>query len=1077
MGPIRPGDIGSRQMPINIDEDSSSAEERPCNWNGTIMKRPLSKEEKTFSKPEAPGHQAQKERGGRERCLICRRAACLKGSKLLRCNLCPRSCHMGCLSSSGDNDAAAKSAQANFRWQCAKCHRKEAARLKRLQEQEDRMRRKQIQQLAKQEEKEERERYRLEKREERERKKQEDREEKFRHRVEERERRRKERMMAKRRNWQYPVEDLELQDEEEANEAASGIEGAPCLASVKQQCPKPRPVERLLIASAFGPGKLTPWLFGTMLEVWDFCQGVGKKLKCPQPGLVQFMTAVSISSRSHILGDLYVSLLRALLDIGAGQNPGGREGAGVSEETLARWARLLDSTTWPELVRRYFIRGYNQLCKPVKQAVQKLGCVNYWELDCESHLALLKCLCDDILDADRMKQFLESQMEAAIVLCKGKRAEEMEERRIKNEKNRQKDAATTPAQLIPLSENPFAPLEREDDLAAFFAEKYCAVKDDQSMEIDGTNATQEEKAKEKRKNLPKASERKTRVGQADSQSSQEGAINAGQGSFGQTEGSWDLTEDVLKRVRHGSLIAFRGYCNKRRPIFAYALGLSDFVGATVEEHVAAHIQLNEYGDRVILPEASARMGRPIVSCIKVLDTPGLKMSALSKLKIVTAIASIDDLNYPEKTDTYYIVNTPYVFSTCWKVVKNLLQERTRHKVKVLHGNGHDELLKVMDESCLPPFATRRSSHVIDPCYTLRDPFYQAMQKFVHLRSDEAKSISGCSAEVVKAEGADEGALNYWYLEDEAGATALQEKRREKDLRAAEREERLAAWRTRMATMAAVNGSQEGAAAAIENVAEAEQEPTFEVPEHIREFKGDHSDRRAVLAHKEMVRREEERLQRLKVDYMKRKEKELRAAKRAREEEQRKAEEAVKLREEREKKRDEAFEREMCKLILRAQPLGKDRYHNRYWWFPAESCVLFVEESLKGLGVPDENGGGYVDADGQLQQQQWWGYSTKEELDALIKSLNPKGIRESALQASITHVYDKICQATEKKRLGVDGSQSLEEALDGTLEDGQKADGCNQEAMKMQTAIEGVLVTLQASPAYAVISDCLYRRAR
>lgn len=35
------------------------------------------------------------------------------------------------------------------------------------------------------------------------------------------------------------------------------------------------------------------------------------------------------------------------------------------------------------------------------------------------------------------------------------------------------------------------------------------------------------------------------------------------------------------------------------------------------------------------------------------------------------MSTIDDLNYPEKTDTYYIVNAPYIFSACWKVGKHI----------------------------------------------------------------------------------------------------------------------------------------------------------------------------------------------------------------------------------------------------------------------------------------------------------------------------------------------------------------------------------------------------------------------
>jgi hypothetical protein len=89
-----------------------------------------------------------------------------------------------------------------------------------------------------------------------------------------------------------------------------------------------------------------------------------------------------------------------------------------------------------------------------------------------------------------------------------------------------------------------------------------------------------------------------------------------------------------------------------------------------------------------------KFGRPVTTCVKVLDMTGLKLSALSQMKMLTSISTVDDLNYPEKTETYYVVNVPYIFSACWKVVKPLLQERTKKKVKVLHGCGRDELLKV-----------------------------------------------------------------------------------------------------------------------------------------------------------------------------------------------------------------------------------------------------------------------------------------------------------------------------------------------------------------------------------------------
>ncbi|AQL04468.1 Sec14p-like phosphatidylinositol transfer family protein [Zea mays] len=116
---------------------------------------------------------------------------------------------------------------------------------------------------------------------------------------------------------------------------------------------------------------------------------------------------------------------------------------------------------------------------------------------------------------------------------------------------------------------------------------------------------------------------------------------------------------------------------------------------------------------------------------------GLKLSALHQMKIVTAISTVDDLNYPEKTETYYIVNAPYIFSACWKVVKPLLQERTRKKVHVLRGCGRDELLQIMDYSSLPHFcrqegsgSSKHSSGDADNCFSLDHPFHQELYSFI-----------------------------------------------------------------------------------------------------------------------------------------------------------------------------------------------------------------------------------------------------------------------------------------------------------------------------------------------------------
>lgn len=118
------------------------------------------------------------------------------------------------------------------------------------------------------------------------------------------------------------------------------------------------------------------------------------------------------------------------------------------------------------------------------------------------------------------------------------------------------------------------------------------------------------------------------------------------------------------------------------------------------------------------------------------------------MQLLTVISTIDDLNYPEKTDTYYIVNVPYIFSACWKVVKPLLQERTRRKVQVLQGCGRDELLKIMDYASLPHFCRREgsgSSHhsengTTDNCFCLDHAFHQHVYNYVNQQAALVESV-------------------------------------------------------------------------------------------------------------------------------------------------------------------------------------------------------------------------------------------------------------------------------------------------------------------------------------------------
>ncbi|XP_024400292.1 phosphatidylinositol/phosphatidylcholine transfer protein SFH11 isoform X3 [Physcomitrium patens] len=209
-----------------------------------------------------------------------------------------------------------------------------------------------------------------------------------------------------------------------------------------------------------------------------------------------------------------------------------------------------------------------------------------------------------------------------------------------------------------------------------------------------------------------------------------------------------LPKEKFDAIRQTQLIGFCGFCKQGRPVFAIGVGNSTFDQASVDKYVQSHIQINEYRDRIILTEISTNKGRYVGTCLKILDMTSLSLSAISRLKTSTAIATIDDLNYPEKTDTYYIVNAPHVFSTCWKAVKPMLHERTKRKVQVLRGNGQEELLQVMDFETLPPFckpgiSSSNESDIFSPDHQFHVKLYNHIQQMA-LSTDRV--LNGLSSE-------------------------------------------------------------------------------------------------------------------------------------------------------------------------------------------------------------------------------------------------------------------------------------------------------------------------------------------
>ena len=76
-------------------------------------------------------------------------------------------------------------------------------------------------------------------------------------------------------------------------------------------------------------------------------------------------------------------------------------------------------------------------------------------------------------------------------------------------------------------------------------------------------------------------------------------------------------------------------------------------------------------------------------------------------------------------------------------------------------------------------------------------------------------------------------------------------------------------------------------------------------------------------------------------------------------------------------------------------LGKDVKRNEYWFFKEELSKIFVKQIEKPDMMELDEGAEDL-ANFQEERVNWFYYDEEDELQKLMDSLNPKGIREKKL---------------------------------------------------------------------------------
>lgn len=155
------------------------------------------------------------------------------------------------------------------------------------------------------------------------------------------------------------------------------------------------------------------------------------------------------------------------------------------------------------------------------------------------------------------------------------------------------------------------------------------------------------------------------------------------------------------------------------------------------------------------------------------------------------------------------------------------------------------------------------------------------------------------------------------------------------------------------------------------------------------------------------------------------------------------------------RRLEGIEREFRKLLgaIRVKPMGKDRFHNRIWWFDGLGST-----SLLGSGGVVQYGAGRIliqgptqmdlefmmkreddiearrqeeEGEGMLAPGEWAVYTETEEVDEFLAWLNTKGVRELALKNVMAKWWNHIVPGMRKRISDVNVTARLPEARRST----------------------------------------------
>lgn len=105
-----------------------------------------------------------------------------------------------------------------------------------------------------------------------------------------------------------------------------------------------------------------------------------------------------------------------------------------------------------------------------------------------------------------------------------------------------------------------------------------------------------------------------------------------------------------------------------------------------------------------LPVCCVKQQELVETSCTIMDLKNVGVSQFWKVSSYVQQASkIGQHYYPETMGRFFIINSPYIFTTVWSVVKNWLDPVTTSKIQILGSNYVPELQKQLSLDNLPAF--------------------------------------------------------------------------------------------------------------------------------------------------------------------------------------------------------------------------------------------------------------------------------------------------------------------------------------------------------------------------------------